>query len=360
LTDSGSGAAGLSIEPQGACLVRCGGIGDDLIAASTLPLLKVKYGRADVISEMPQGVVFHNNPYIDRLHLVTLKDLPKDAIGWQDYFKARGRDYALFVNLSHSVEVLRAMQRGQTQFYWPAEWRRAHCGRSYLESTHDICGVAHEFGPLFFPTDAERTQAAETRRKYCGQDRCIGWVLGGTRIDKVYPQTPSTVARLIRECDAHVMMFGAPGRDLEVAREVEKQVGTQNGSIDGLHLALSPDKDHPTWPIRRCLAQAMACDLMIGPDTGPMWAVAMERVPKIMLLGHASAENITKHWRNAVTLHADAGRVPCYPCHQLHDSIDTCRWNASKDGAACISDISAEVLLQTARRLLDGPDGRDE
>ena len=37
---------------------------------------------------------------------------------------------------------------------------------------------------------------------------------------------------------------------------------------------------------------------MIGPDTGLMWGVAMEAMPKIMLLSHASPENITKHWTN--------------------------------------------------------------
>ena len=75
-------------------------------------------------------------------------------------------------------------------------------------------------------------------------------------------------------------------------------------------------------------------------------------MPKIVMVSHASAENITKHWVNTTTLHADPDRVPCFPCHRLHNSIDTCTPN--KDGghaAACISDISVETIVCEVDRL---------
>jgi hypothetical protein len=96
----------------------------------------------------------------------------------------------------------------------------------------------------------------------------------------------------------------------------------------------------------------MHCDLMIGPDTGVMWAVAMEKVPKIMLLSHASEENITKHWINTITLHADQSAVPCWPCHRLHDTLDTCKANKENTGAACISNISIDTIISQARKVL--------
>jgi ADP-heptose:LPS heptosyltransferase len=91
---------------------------------------------------------------------------------------------------------------------------------------------------------------------------------------------------------------------------------------------------------------------VIGPDTGPMWATAIHNMPKIMLLSHASPTNITKHWRNTTTLHADQTRVDCWPCHKLHDIIETCRSNTEQTGAACISDISVDSLLQHAEKAL--------
>jgi ADP-heptose:LPS heptosyltransferase len=104
------------------------------------------------------------------------------------------------------------------------------------------------------------------------------------------------------------------------------------------------------------LTQVQHCDLVIGPDTGAMWAVAMENIPKIVLLSHASPENITKHWRNTKTLHASQERVPCWPCHQLHDEERTCKLNDEKTAAACMSDISAQAILSAAAELLNPPE----
>jgi ADP-heptose:LPS heptosyltransferase len=162
------------------------------------------------------------------------------------------------------------------------------------------------------------------------------------------------VARLIRELDAHVVMMGAPPPhvDFELARFIQQQVQIQNGSDKGLSHAGSPSMENQTWPIRRILTFAASCDLYIGMDTGPSWSVAFESVPKIILISHASPENITKHWRNTVTLHADPQRVSCWPCHRLHDDISTCRPNQWNTGAACVSDIDAETVIETARRQL--------
>ena len=95
-----------------------------------------------------------------------------------------------------------------------------------------------------------------------------------------------------------------------------------------------------------------ASDVVITPDTGPAWACALEPMPKIALLSHASAENITKHWLNTTTLHADQNRVPCWPCHKLHDTKDTCVENKEKNGAACISDISVETIMGHVKKYL--------
>ncbi len=153
-------------------------------------------------------------------------------------------------------------------------------------------------------------------------------------------------------------MMGAPGRDHEMAVRIQEHVKRQNGSTDGLHSMVDefrPDMtfENQRFPIRRILTQLRYCDLVISPDTGPAWAVAMEKVPKIILVSHASAENITGGWRNTVTLHADQERVPCWPCHQLHDSLDTCTPDETKQAAACISSISvSSVLIEAAKILL--------
>ena len=348
------GAPGPLRRPSGwAAVCRFGGIGDNLMVSSVLPQLRAKYGRVEVITQAPQSGVFENNPHVDKLSIYERGDLPGDNDAWQAWFRLRAKEYDFFVNLSHSCETSLVFMRGQTQFWWPVEVRRKLCDRSYLEFVHDVCGLPYECDPRFFPTAEEKEQALRTRARYAAGRRVVGWCLTGTRLDKIYPYTALAIARLIRELDASVMMFGAPGKDLELARQVQAHVKRQNGDDAGLLLALSPDPENPTWPVRRNIAQLQACDLAIGPDTGPMWGVAREPLPKIMLLSHASPTNITRHWVNTATLHADPARVPCWPCHRLHDAPDTCVASADGQAAACVSDLSVETVLATARRLLD-------
>jgi ADP-heptose:LPS heptosyltransferase len=210
---------------------------------------------------------------------------------------------------------------------------------------------------LFFPTAAEHEQARSTiaKLKLKRTGPIIGWCMAGTRVDKIYPPTPFVLARLIRELDANVVMLAAPPpfRDFELCKQAANMVLAENGTLDGLTHAGSPSLEQETWPIRRILSMAQHCDLVVGPDTGPMWSVAFEPVPKLMLLSHASAENITKHWRNTVTLHAAPQRVPCWPCHKLHSDLSTCVPNALNNGAACISDISPDLIVNTAKLLLN-------
>ena len=338
-----------------ACIARMGGVGDNLIASSVLPGLKKKYGKVEVITSRPQDVVFENNPYIDKLSVRDPGDPGwGDGHSWQAWFQSRAKEYDFFANLSHTCETLRVFIRVQSQYWWSQDARRILAKQNYLETVHDICGIDYsEIAPNFFPTDDEIAQAKETREKIASPSgKIIAWVLTGTRIDKVYPYAETAIARIIRETGVPVVAMGAPGKDFEFAKAIQKDIIKHNGSDAGFHLALSSDAEKPNWPVRRILSMAQACDLVIGPDTGPMWGVAMRDIPKILLLSHASEENITKHWVNTTTLHADPIRVPCWPCHRLHDDASTCVPNADKNGPACLSDISVETLVSTVQTLL--------
>ena len=325
-------------------VARFGGVGDNLIAASVLKPLKQQGYLTEVITSAPQSVVFENNPHLDCLTVKQKGDIPEPALEWQNWFVGRSHEYAKFANLSHSCEYSIALFASQTAFWWPPDVRRKLCGRNYLEAVHDILQVPYVFGKLFYPTAEERALARKTKRKI--GKRCIAWCLSGTRVDKVYPFAPLAIARIIKEMGIPVVMVGAPGIDFTMAKIIMEHVARQNGSTDGLHLALSSSVEKPNWPIRRVLTMVQHCDLVIAPDTGPAWAAAFEPMPKVMLLSHASAENITKHWVNTTTLTAAPLRVPCYPCHRLHDTYSTCTPNADNTAAACMTDIGVERLLQ--------------
>lgn len=337
-----------------AAVCRMGGVGDNLMAASVLrPLKRLGY-NTEVITSGLAHTVFLNNPFLDKLSVKADGDIPAGDAGTQ-WFATRAKEYEQFFHLSHSCEVRHALQVGQTAFWWPQDYRRKLCAGSYLETVHDICGVAHDFGPLFFPTDEELQRAEVVKRDQIG-GRYLSYVICGSRVDKVWPYASMAIARIIKELKIPVMMIGEGGRQFEYAKSIEQDVLRTNSSTEGLSLALSPVSSDAggaqNWPIRRSLTQAFCSDLVITPDTGIAWAVAMEAMPKIAMVSHASAENITKHWVNTLTLHADQNRVPCAPCHRLHNDISTC--HPAKDGvpaAACMADISVETLMQSVAKM---------
>jgi ADP-heptose:LPS heptosyltransferase len=337
-------------------VARFGGIGDDLIAASVLrPLKRLGY-KIDMITGEGNHVLYLNNPFVDKLSVKASGDIPEGE-EWQKWFSARAGEYDIFVHLSHSCEVQHALFPKQTQFWLPVEYRRKICAGSYLETVHDIAGVAYEFGPLFFPTDEERKRAIETKKKL--GEKVIGWVISGSRIDKIYPESALAIARIIRELDMPVMVVGASSeKENTYAKTIEEVVELQNGSKKGLYEAVTTKNYDDAgaefnWPIRRSLTQLQYCDIVISSDTGLAWGVAFESMPKVIMVSHASPENITKHWPGTITLHADPDRVPCSPCHRLHENPSTCVPNKANNGAACQSDISVECLLTAIKAALD-------
>jgi ADP-heptose:LPS heptosyltransferase len=339
-----------------ACVVRVGGCGDNLIASSVLPGLKDKFDCIEVIARAPNHVVFENNPYIDRLVVWPEDEPPMDALAWQRMLAKRAREYSAFFNLSHSCEGWLVFMEGQTQFWWPDKIRRELCDRSYLSMVHDICDVPHHFAPMFYPTDREVLQAYDTvgRVRSMRPGPVIGWVLSGSRVDKSWPFAHLCIGRLISELGANVIMLGAPNqRDFEMAKAIQEQVRMQNSSDVGLHLAMSSnDEKKLDWPLRRVLTQAQYVDTLVTPDTGPAWSTALLPVPKVVLVSHASQKNITTGWKNTITLHADPARVPCWPCHRLHDSFETCHKAPDANAALCMSDISTQAVLDAVRQSL--------
>lgn len=345
-------------------VARFGGIGDNLIAASVCRPLKQQNYIVEVLTNHTAGVVFENNPFIDRL--IMKEKLPGDNQAWQDWFMDRGIEYDKFGHLSHTCEHTLSAFPGDTLFQWPASLRRQQCGKNFLEMVHDVLEMPYQFGPLFFPTAKEEARASKTKQKV-GQF-VVGWGLAGTRIDKVWPHSPVAVARILKEIGP-VILFGGNAKDIAMAKEIQAYVERQNKSLVGLHSAITPessDKIEPLWPIRRGLSQAMSCDIYVGPDTGLSWACAFEDLPKIILLSHSSAENVTKHWTKTIALHADQKVVPCHPCHQLHNEAKTCWWEQDRcglkhdeelKGAACICNIQVDLLLGAMHVALSGKAG---
>jgi len=108
------------------------------------------------------------------------------------------------------------------------------------------------------------------------------------------------------------------------------------------------------WDIRKSLALTSKSDLVIGPESAIINGASCFDVPKICLLSHSNANNLTKYWTNNYSLTPDTDVSPCYPCHQLHYSLDSCPLveleidgRVIKDLPRCTTAITPDRLYAT-------------
>jgi ADP-heptose:LPS heptosyltransferase len=106
------------------------------------------------------------------------------------------------------------------------------------------------------------------------------------------------------------------------------------------------------WDIRKSLIMTKYSDLAISPETAVASAVGCFKTPKIIMLSHSSAENLTKYWDNCKTIFSY--KTKCYPCHKMHYTLETCE-TLSRDTITpdtpygtpdCMEKISPGMLFQ--------------
>jgi hypothetical protein len=90
------------------------------------------------------------------------------------------------------------------------------------------------------------------------------------------------------------------------------------------------------------MSLAEVCDVMVGPETGMLNAVAHLPMPKIVLLSHSSVNNLTKHWVNTTSIEPQT--TPCFPCHRMVYTWDDCNKDEATGTAACQADISVDQV----------------
>jgi ADP-heptose:LPS heptosyltransferase/predicted SAM-dependent methyltransferase len=321
----GQGAVLEESDPDKRCIaVRYGGYGDVLIAASTFPHLKTEGWHVTVYTSPKGEEVLRHDPHVDRVvphHLLNQGELRALCA----YLRER---CARFMNFSESAEQLLLANPQRPNFWWPHEMRHRYMNGNYLEAAHLLAGVPQEYWQRFYAT-AEEVKKVEAWRV----DKAALVVLAatGTGVNKVWPHMFEYAARLVqRQSEIHVAVLG-------------ENHGAQFLEHPRLHLIAGG------WKMRDALALAQAADLVIGPETGILNAVAMEAMPKIALLSHSSAENLTKHWINTTAL---AGEVSCYPCHRLHADWSGCRKDIDTEFAACQAAIKPLRVVELTERLL--------
>jgi len=288
-----------------ALVIRYGGFGDMIQASSILPGLK-EMGYHVIFNTTEKGKdILKNDPHIDEFYIQDTDQVPNHELGL--YWEALKKRFTKFVNLSESVEGTLLSLPGRVPNTWNDQARHLAMNVNYIELTHAIAQVRMPCKSKFYATDEEKKWAKLEAHKMPGLK--ILYSLAGSSVHKTWPHLDALLARiLLTYPDSTIVLTGDyMCKLLEQGWENEKRVWSRSGE----------------WTIRQTLTFAChEADLIIGPETGVLNAAGMEEVPKIVCLSHSSEENLTKHWKNTLSLTTTG--VHCYPCHRMHYNFDNC------------------------------------
>lgn len=305
-----------------ALVSRYGAIGDFIIMTPVLSHLK-RAGYHITMDTVPMGrLILKHNPYIDAWidHDISI---PPDRL--TGHFEELSKGYDLHVNLCESLEGTLLKVHWRDDFKKTKEELHAECNVNYYDKALEIAGfpeIKGLNGELYFSHD-ELAWARKFLNKLGGY--VVLWSLSGSSIHKAYPYTEEVANKfLAMHRDAVIVTVG-----------------------DNLcHLL---EWEHPRvikkaglLPIRKSLALTKYVNCVIGCETGILNAAACFDTPKVVLLSHSSEENLTKHWKNCISL---SSGQDCQPCHKLHYTADYCEIDFQTLASKCMKDIPAERVL---------------
>jgi ADP-heptose:LPS heptosyltransferase/predicted SAM-dependent methyltransferase len=316
-----------------AAIVRYGAFGDLIQVSSVLPGLK-EQGFHVTLYTTPRGQeVVKNDPHIDSFYIQDTDQIPNHLLG--EFWEHEKPKFDRWINLSESIEGTLLALPGRTNHNWPLEVRRKYMGAvNYYEFTHDLAGVPMPPKPKFYATEEEKAWAKKERASF-GGSMVILFALAGSSVHKVWPHMDAFIARvLLKQPEARVVMVGdAFCTLLEQGWEQESRVIRKSGK----------------YSIRETLSLLGEVDMVVGPETGVLNAAAHLGVPKIIFLSHSSEENLTKHWINTKVVNPKD--TPCFPCHAMVYTFDTCHRDDATGVAKCAANTSLEDAWQAFKEL---------
>lgn len=321
-----------------ALVVRYGAVGDSFVAASVFPQLKKQGFHLTVNCKPSTHNLLKHDPFVDDWIIQSEDFVPNHELG--PYWESISERYDHVVNLCESVEGSLLTLPGRLNHAYPDATRRIlYDDVNYLERTHDIAAVPHDFGGRFYPTINELREARGLRDEIAAP--IIVWAINGSSPHKVYPWTQVVTKWLLERTPAHVFLYADPGIGRQLQDGIIECLRRDGCDLTRVH-GVAGD-----WEIRKSLTFAKVADVVVGPETGPLNAVAMERdVAKVIYLSHSTAANLTKHWKNTVTLEPDRKKAPCAACHRLHFDWSNCHQDEATSAALCASSIAPDVVFK--------------
>ena len=295
--------------PKRALIARYGAIGDMIMIAPLIHQLHDD-GYHVTLNITPYCAdVLKNNPYVDNLILQERDIIPNPDLG--AYWNEWKNDYDKYINLSESIEGKLLKVEGRNDFYTTKEWRSTKV--NYFDQTMRLGGYPDakgRKGELYF-SNAELKEAKHIREKF--KDKfMIMWALKGSSHHKVYPLLQVALGQWL---SAHPDAIG-----LLVGAEADRGMAFEHPQVVELCGRI---------PLRNVFCLTQFADVVGGPESSITNAAGCFPTPKITLLSHSEHDNLCQYWENDYCLAPE--NIPCYPCHQLHYSKESCPQLEIKD-----------------------------
>lgn len=313
--------------PAGAktvCVIRYGAWGDAVLLSPVFRQLK-KEGYYVFFNCTEKGYeVQRHNPNIDCFMLQFTDEIPKEQLF--EYWKKMEGAFNRIVNLSGSIEMNLVIAPFQKEYILSTKERHEKCNRNYMDETMLKAGYPDLKGqiPEIFYKAKEERWADAVRKKYKGF--LVVYGLSGSSVNKTYPYADSVVQAIVEGIpEATVILVGEKGC---------------KGIIDQHPRVLDWCGD---FGIRRSFILTKIADLVISTDTSIANAVGCYETPKIILLSQSSPENLTKYYKNC---HNIEPNVPCYPCHQLHFTRESCPLEEETKFPVCVALLHPKLILE--------------
>lgn len=322
-----------------AAVVRYGAWGDALQTCSVFPGLK-KQGFHITLYTTPRAwEVIKHDPNVDEVILQDTDQVPNAAL--DPFWANEMAKYDRWVNLSASVEDSLLVLGNSARGRWPTAVRHKHLNVNYVQLQHELAGVPFVKPQTKFYSTKEEQEWALEQRIELKASPCLLWVLNGSSVHKVWPHLDQIFARMMvvyPECKI-VTVGDVKSLILDDPWKNESRVVRKAGQ----------------WTIRETLAFAQVADVVIGPETGVLSGMSMEKMPKIVFLSHSSKENLSRDWVNTYTLAST--KTSCYPCHKMHYTWETCNRNTEEDKywngtAQCQVDLGPEMCWDALGKAL--------
>ena len=295
--------------PKRACIVRYGALGDMVMIT---PLIKKLHedGYEVTMNITPYATpIIENNPHVGNIVFQEREAIPNKDLG--PYWDEWKTEYDKYINLSESIEGKLLKVEGRRDYFTSKEWRHKVCGSTnYYDWTMELGGYPEMKGgrgELFF-TPQERKEALKLKKEYEGKF-VIGWGVNGSSYHKIYPLTEPVLDDFLeKHPDVVVFLLGGP--DAQRYEFDHPQVVRTCGQ----------------WPLRKTLAFiAFVADAIVGPESMVMNVAGCYDIPKVVFLSHSVHENLCKYWApHDYCMMPDTDVAACYPCHQLHYSLESC------------------------------------